>query len=332
MIDRVVSIVVAMSLALLVWLYARGRDQEILDNVPIPVQITLAESQADHYSLDVNGPSQAVVSFSGPPARIHELRGLIQRNELHIEVSLTVPEERVSEGRYSDAVHIEASDVQAPPGVTPIVVEGRNRIPFTLHRLVERPLKVRFDSIQEAPAGTLVLEPATVLVRGPQEVLDHIHTIPTQPSELPRCPAGAAPTTAAVGRVALVQELEGRPIQTTPAKITVRVQPQVRQEYELTDVPVQFLCPADFTLRPQFFDERSGRVTLRVKGPVREEPPKVYAYIDLTHGHYLTGANHEPLQIQYPKDFEPAEEEPQHVVTFDLQQADFVPKGLHSPP
>ena len=55
MIDRILSSLVALSLALLVWLYARSRDQEILDNVTLPVQISLAEADADHYSLEVNG-------------------------------------------------------------------------------------------------------------------------------------------------------------------------------------------------------------------------------------------------------------------------------------
>src|SRR5947208_1796491 len=102
MIDRILSALVALSLALLVWLYARSRDQEILDNVTLPVQLSLAPADADHYSLEVNGPGQAVVSFSGPAERIRELRGEVQRNELHIDVVLAVPEGHRNESRYSD--------------------------------------------------------------------------------------------------------------------------------------------------------------------------------------------------------------------------------------
>ena len=47
MIDRILSVVVALSLALLVWLYARSRDQEMLDNVTVPVQVILSPRQAD---------------------------------------------------------------------------------------------------------------------------------------------------------------------------------------------------------------------------------------------------------------------------------------------
>src|SRR6185437_5647302 len=52
MFDRMLSLVVALSLALLVWLYARSRDQEVLDNVPVPVQVTLAPDQAELYQLE----------------------------------------------------------------------------------------------------------------------------------------------------------------------------------------------------------------------------------------------------------------------------------------
>jgi hypothetical protein len=101
----------------------------------------------------------------------------------------------------------------------------------------------------------------------------------------------------------------------------------MRKVYELPDVPVQFLCPPKFHLTPAFTDERSGRVTLRVQGPVQDEPPKVYVFIDLTRGRYVSGLNHEPLQIQLPRDFQLAEDPPR-VVTFELRPADFVPGGL----
>src|SRR5262249_34161523 len=140
MLDRFLSALVALSLALLGWLYLRSRDQELLDNVPIPVQVSLVPGQEEHYDLDVSGPCQVPVSFLGPPARIRELRGLLQRGELRIEITLAVPEERQEESRYSDTILIEASDVHPPPGVRPLLIEGRNRIPVTVHRLVEKRL------------------------------------------------------------------------------------------------------------------------------------------------------------------------------------------------
>ena len=153
MLDRILSVFVAVGLALLLWLYARSRDQEILDNVAIPVQLALSGNQAEQYNLETHGDGRVLVSFTGPPARIHELRGIVQRGELHVALNYTVPEDRLAEGRYSDTILVEAADVHPPTGVTPIMVEGRNRIPITIHRLVERRLPVRLDYDRD-DAGT----------------------------------------------------------------------------------------------------------------------------------------------------------------------------------
>src|SRR6516162_8525143 len=107
MVDRIVSLVVALSLALLVWLYARSRDQEILDNVPIPVQVSLTGAQAELYSLDTPGAAEVLVTFAGPPARIRELRGLVQRKELSVAVTYTVPDDRKEAPRYSDTLLVD---------------------------------------------------------------------------------------------------------------------------------------------------------------------------------------------------------------------------------
>jgi hypothetical protein len=325
MIDRVLSMLVAVSLAMLVWLYARSRDQELLDNVPIPVQVVVAPAQAKHYQLEVTGPAQVTVSFSGPTPRIRELQGMLQRKELSVVLTITVPYERLRESRYSDAVQLEPGDIHAPPGVTPLVPEGRNRIPFTLHRLVERRLPVRFDNIRDDPNVPVLLDPPTVLVRGPQEVLDRVRAIPTQPSELPA--RASSPGATAVARVPLVQELEGQAIQAVPSRVQVRVPTQARKVYQLTDIPVRFLCPPNFNLRPKFYDERAGRISLRVLGPEQDEPPKVFAFIDLARGGFTSGLNHEPLQIQLPRDFQLAQDPPR-VVAFELVPGDFVPGGL----
>ena len=75
MLDRFLSVLVAVSLAFLVWLYVRSRDQEMLDNVPVPVQITLASGLEEHYELEINGPSQVPVSFTGPRSRMRHRGG-----------------------------------------------------------------------------------------------------------------------------------------------------------------------------------------------------------------------------------------------------------------
>ena len=322
MIDRVLSSLVAVSLALLVWLYARSRDQEILDNMPIPVRITLPDDLAKQYHLELTGPSQVMASFSGAPLRIRELRGILQRNELSVDVTLTIPDERLNESRYSDTVIIESSDIHAPPGVTPLVLQGRNRIPVTVHRVIERPLPVRFEHAPGEPNIPVLIDPPTVLVRGPQEVLDKLRAVLTQLSETP--PPGSS------SRVDLQQEIDSRALTMTPNRVTVRVPSRALKVYEIADVPVQFLCPPGFVLRPQFSDDRAGRVTLRVEGPVQDEPPRVRAFVDLTKGSFAEGRLAEPVQIQLPKDFQLAQEPPREAV-FSLMPPEFSRKGMGPP-
>src|SRR5262245_4821370 len=185
MLDRTISCLVALCLALLVWLYLRSRDREMLDNVQIPVQVTVAPGQADHYDLEVGGASQVLASFVGPPSRMRELRGMLQRGELRIDVIVTVPDSRLEDNRYQETLRIDVADIHPPPGVQPLVVEGRNRIPVTLHRLAEQRLPVHYQAAAEDRVAQATLEPTTVLVRGPKEVLERVKSINTQPHALP---------------------------------------------------------------------------------------------------------------------------------------------------
>lgn len=332
MFDRIVSALVALSLAFLVWLYVRSRDQEMLDNVLIPVQISLAPGQSEHYELELNGPSQVAVSFSGPPSRIRELRGILQRGELQVETTVTVPEDRLDESRYLDTVRIEASDIHPPHGVLPLVVEGRNRIAITLHHLIERRLPVRFQLAGDTPAAQIITEPPTVLVRGPQEILEHAREIPTQPYAFPpRSESLAPPEASNATGVPLVSELEGRRVRLTPDRVAVHVVWQPPQKvYELAEVPVQFLCPANFPLRPLFRDERAGKMTLRLQGPPGEETPTVLAFVDLSARKWEAGLYEEPIRLQLPKGFQLAQAPPRQV-SFQLLPAEPSPKLPGSP-
>lgn len=319
--DRLISASIAMILGFLVWLYARSRDQEMLDNVPVPVQISLVAPQAEQYDLQITGSSQVTASFAGPPTRMRELRNLLQRGGLGVQVTFAVPPDRQGEGRYLDTVRIDAGDIHPPPGVRATVVEGRNRIPVTLRRLVERRLPVHLDTALEERISKIAVEPTMVLVRGPQDILERTRAVPTQPYVLPRRPELTAvqnPVTAT--SVPLVQELEGRPIKTMPRAVAVRLTLQARQKmYEVVDVPVQFLCPANFPFRPEWRNERDGRISLRLIGPTGEERPVVSAYIDLTRRKFEAGFYaEEPVRLQLPKDFQLGQG-PTPTATFQLK-------------
>lgn len=305
MLDRLLTLVVSVLLAFLVWLYARSRDQDTLDNVPIPVEVTLAPGQAEQYELEIHGPTQVPFSFTGPPSRVREARARLQSGELRVVHTLSVPEDRREEARYADTVRVQSRDLHAPPGVKPTVVEGQNQIRVTLHRLIERRLPVRLEHSAEGRVTQVAVEPAMVLVRGPQEILDRLRSFPTQSCSVPdRSEAATGPQTVTVGPVALAGELDGRKVRTTPGHVTARVTLQPRQKlYVLDDVPVQFLCPPNFGLRPLFGGERAGKITVRLHGPASEEPPAITAYVDLSERRWGPGLYEERVKLHLPRDF-----------------------------
>jgi hypothetical protein len=313
---------VALCLAFLVWLYARSRHQETIDDVQIPVHVALAAPDQAHHDVEVPGSARVLVSFSGPPSRLRELRGLLHRGDVQVTSTLSVPEERANDSSYHDVVRVEADDVPVPPGVTVAVIEGRNAVPVTVHRLVERRLPVRLETVGDARISQVKIEPATVLVRGPQEVLEQARAIVTQPYALPPAPE-AAPSSESLlrGDAALVREIDGHAIQCTPATVSFRFRLHPRQRtYELTDVPIHFLCPPSFGLRPRFAQPAEGRVTVRVVGPAQDDLPQVQAFVDLTQGPFEPGRNKEPVRFQMPRDFQPASETPR-LVSFILEPA-----------
>jgi hypothetical protein len=311
----ILEILVALSLAFLVWLYTHTRGRETIDMVSVPVQITLAPGTAAHYDLEINAPSRVTASFSGSPSRIQELRGLLQRGAVQAALSVAVPEERLKEPVYRHTVEVQATEIPVPPGVTVIVTEGLHQIPVTLYRLVERHLQVRLEHAGETRLSQVKVEPATVLVRGPKVVLDRARTIPTQPYA-PPLPWGAGGPADAVlrGQVALVSELEGRHVQVSPATVSVRFRVHPRQKtYDLADVPVHFLCPPEFPWQARFAPDQPPRINLQLLGPARDEPPVVHAFADLTQGGLARGRNLAPLRVQLPPDFGLAPNSPQRV-------------------
>ncbi len=161
-----------------------------------------------------------------------------------------------------------------------------------------------------------------VLVRGPQDIVDQMRTIPTQPFPLPPAPETTVSNESQLrAEIALVKEIDGRAIQCSPATVAFKCRLHPRQRtYELTDVPIAFLCPANFPWKPTFPTPAAGKVTLRVTGPAADENPQVQAYIDLTQGTFEAGRNREPLRLQLPKDYQQAGDEPR-LVTFTLERS-----------
>jgi hypothetical protein len=313
------ELLVALSLAFLVWLYAHSRAQDFIDRVQVPVQIQLAASHRDQYLLETSTSPSVTVSFTGPSSRIRELRRKLQRGLVQASVTLNLADEHLAETTFSENVHIEASNLEVPAGVMIDLAEDRSGLPVTVHRLGERQLPVKFDFAGEVRVTQLEMEPATVLVRGPKQVLDRVQAIHTQPFPL-TVPASSDGIVR--GQAVLVTELEGRGISATPRTVNFRCRVQPRKRiYELADVPVQFLCPPQFPWRTRFESESGGKVRLRLLGPAGDESPPVRAFLDLTGSQLFRGRNLEPLRLQLPKDFTLVESMPA-VIPFYLEEID----------
>jgi hypothetical protein len=316
------EMLIAICLAFLVWLYTHTRGQETLDMILIPVQITLAPGIASQYDLEIQGPNRIPVSFSGGPSRIRELRGRLQHGTVQATAVVNVPEERQKDNTYRESVEIQAAAIPVPPGVMAVVTEGRNQIPVTLHRLVERQLPVRLEYAGEPRISQVKVEPATVLVRGPKAILDRTRSVPTQPYIPPLAWETSTADNIIRGQASLVTELEGRTVRVTPANVAVRFRLHSPQKvHEIADVPIRFLCPPDCEWLPRLAPDQPDKVNLRVLGPAGDETPTVQAYIDLTRGKYARGRNVEQLRVQLPRDFQVAPETPLRVA-FDLEPVD----------
>ena len=94
MLDRVYSILVALALGLLVWVYARSRERETLDNQPVSVELRLSASQADQFQMDSPAQSQIRVTFAGSPNAVRELRWQLSQGDVAVRLEYSVPEDQ----------------------------------------------------------------------------------------------------------------------------------------------------------------------------------------------------------------------------------------------
>lgn len=313
--DRIITPVIAVGMAFLIWLYFRSRDQEVLDE-RIPVQLQVASAQEQEYQVD-HTAHPLKVSFSGPPSRIKEVRSKLHQESLFIKRIISVPEEHKSDARYEETLHFDPAEMlsQPPPGVRIVIAENQTPIRVRWRKLTEKQLPVVpvFDAHARDRVEHWVCEPPTVTVRGPREVLDLAVNLSTV-----ICPVPESTDSAEVGAniksesAELVREIGKQPILTTPSEVTIRLTLKPKQkEYECVDVPVHFLCPAGFQFRPQFTTARPAVVTVKVRGPAMSQRPEISAFVDLTVRKFGPGLHaDEPIQLKLPRDFQLVGEPP----------------------
>ncbi|MCS7166664.1 MAG: hypothetical protein RMI91_13055 [Gemmatales bacterium] len=332
--QRLGTPLIALGLAVVLWLYMRSRDVEVLDNYPVPVEISLPAGQAEWYEMELSGASEVRVSFTGPPSRIRELRNRLQSGQVRIHRIISVPEEHQADARYVDVIRIDQQDLEGLSGVQAVIAEKTNRIPITLRRIIEKQMPVQFHHTGGERVERAVVEPSTVLVRGPKEVLEREEVVPTQLYQVPmRLADEQSHPVERTAVIPLVTELAGKSIRSFPDRVQVRyiLRPK-RRLIELSDVPVHFLIPAGFPFRPQFTSPRAGLIRLRVLAPAADAPTGIRAYVDFTTpGRTFTRGLYpeETIQVQLPPGYELAQELPR--ISVELVPVEGANGGPSSP-
>jgi len=290
--DRyIVTPVIALGLAFLIWVYLRSRDQEV-QVYSIPVEISIAAEQADRYVFDSRPDTKLRVKFYGLPARLRTVKDMVELGELVLRKVVRVPPEvdQRLDNEYQEVLQLDASTILAalPLGVHAEINPAEGRIPVGLKRIVVKTLVLQHNVLpigsQYMLDGAPVLTPSTVTVRGPKSVLDEVSKLvldpwqPTPPGGLDVTKEGSIELSS---RLRVPTKIGAATVTVTPETVDLRVKVKAAlQVYELTDVPIHFLCPADFPFRPQFPAESHSTCKLRVRGPANKTP-EARAYIDL---------------------------------------------------
>lgn len=302
MLDRLISALLALGLASMIWLQTRNRDIETLSNVNIPCEITVPQGFRDDLFLNLSGKPFVSVTFQAQPRKMRELEILLRSENLKVRLEIPITAERLNENAWDDSIVVENDFIPVHiPGVTITLDERKNRIPFSVTRMATRELPVRLVTSLGIPVTDIVLDPPTALVRGPREVLQNAIFIPTKPISADAAPGTAVPLPP---RIPLVEELEKQKITAVPATVGIRQLAKPQKLYEIADIPIHFLCPPGFALKPRFNNDRDSKLIVRVRGPIQDQPPGVYAFVDLTKAKALAGLTTETVQILLPPEFQ----------------------------
>ncbi len=326
MFDRIITPIIALGLGFLVWVYIRSRDQEQYEH-EIPLTVQLASNQNEQFELERDEPYNVPVSFAGPPSRIREVRNLVRQGTLKLHQTVVIPDEKAQDTRLATLevpMRIDLVGLSLPTGVQAVIPEYKSRLQIGVRRIIQKRMPIKLQHTGEQALDRITIEPSSVLVRGPKEVLDLETAIPTQ-LYIPRndLKNDQGDQVVAPFQLNLVNKLGGAIIHTEPSSVRVSlVVKGPRKIHELKDVPVHFLCPANFPFRPRFTSDQSGLITLRVRGPNTEVKPVVSAYVNLTVRKFQSGLHaEEPIRIELPPGYELAQDPPR-LSSFQLDPID----------
>ncbi len=307
MVDRIISALLALGLASMIWFQTRNRNIETLARVAIPLEISIPKEKEGDFIINLRSKPNVEASFHGSPRLIREVELRLKRDDFRIKLGISIPPERQLENFWEEQLTVEADSLPLlPPGVSVTLDDRSNRISFLVTRIVERELPVRLLADSGTALPDLILDPASVTVRGPKEVLQNALFIPTvamQVNSQPGSPFRLPPS------IPIATEIDGKQVVSTPSTVGIRQPARPQKTYEIPDVPVAFLYSPNLGLKPRFINDRDAKVTVRVRGPNQDQPPVVYAFVDLTKSRFLSGLTTEPLLILPPPDFQLVQEE-----------------------
>lgn len=289
MFDRyVITPIIALGLAFLVWVYLRSRDQEV-QSYQIPIEISIDPQQMDRFSFESKPENQTVrVKFFGLPSRLREVKDLVEGRNLILRKVVRVPNEIDirQDNDYQEVVQFDSSLLSLPLGVHADINPVEGRLQVKLRRMMERTLELQqriTTGSAQYEVDNIRLEPSTVKVFGPKSVLEPMTQLVLDPWQ-PRLPTGLSMTEEEVsGSVRLPDKIKQETVRIVPDRVEIRarLKPALRI-YEINDVPISFLCPAHFPYRPLFTADRHGMISqLKIRGPLNRSP-EVRAYIDLS--------------------------------------------------
>ena len=307
MVDRIISAMLALGLASMIWLQTRNRDIDTLARVSIPLEISIPKEREGDFIINLRSKPQVEVSFHGSPRLMREVELRLKRDDFRIKMGISIPPERLLENSWEEQLTVEADSLPVLPlGVSVTLDERSNRISFLVTRIVERELPVRLVTDLGTAPPDLVLDPPSVTVRGPKEVLQNAIFIPTQAAPVDSRPGSPLRFPS---RVPIAQEIDGKQVVSTPPFVGIRQPARPQKTFEITDVSVAFLCSPNLGLKPRFINDRDAKVSVRVRGPIQDQPPVVYAFVDLTKARFLSGLTTEPILILPPPDFQLVQED-----------------------
>lgn len=328
MFDRYVTTpIIALGLAFLVWLYLRSRDQDRMV-YDLPLHVKVDTDSANRYEKVTPKEGGTVrVEFYGLPNRLREVRTMCDQNRIKIERNISVPKDRdlKEEAVFSTYLELDADSLPLPSGVMAKIPEPFNKVSVSLRRIIEKEMRVQclihLSEEYQTVESSLEVEPKTVLVRGPKTLLDQETSISTEKWFItPRSIFSESGMDVVRERLKLTDRWNDPSIRFSTSTIQARVALKPNQTvYQLKDVPVSFLCPPNFALRPQFTGNTRGVLPeVRIKGPSRTGPPELRAFVDLSQRKYTAGlVGDELVQIDLPDGYKLDMKPP--VISFQLE-------------